>query len=126
MLHGPISMKFKNRQNEPQVLEVRIIVPYPRTGSFPGGSVVKNPPANAGGARDAGSIPSSGRSLGVGHGKPLQYSCQENPTTERTHRHPGVVGGVTAWKKHDGVFSSSWKVLRLHGGVSIIHGYIFM
>ena len=28
---------------------------------FPGGSVVKNPPANAG---DAGSIPGSGRSLG--------------------------------------------------------------
>ena len=42
---------------------------------FPGGSVVKNPPANAG---DAGSIPASGRSLGGGHGNPLQYSCLEN------------------------------------------------
>ena len=29
---------------------------------FPGGSVVKNAPANAGDARDAGSIPGSGRS----------------------------------------------------------------
>ena len=29
---------------------------------FPGGAVVKNPPANAGGARDASSIPGSGRS----------------------------------------------------------------
>ena len=33
--------------------------------------VVKNPPANAGGARDAGSIPGSGRSLGVGKGNLL-------------------------------------------------------
>ena len=41
--------------------------------------VVKNPPANAGDARDAGSIPRSGRSPGGGHGNPLQYSCQENP-----------------------------------------------
>ena len=44
---------------------------------FPGGSVVKNPPANAG---DAGSIPGSGRSPGVGNGNPLQYSCLENLT----------------------------------------------
>ena len=29
---------------------------------FPGGSVIKNPPANAGNARDVGSIPWSGRS----------------------------------------------------------------
>ena len=43
---------------------------------FPGGSVVKNPPANAG---DAGSIPGSGRSPGVGNGNPLQYSCLGNP-----------------------------------------------
>ena len=41
--------------------------------------VVKNSPANAGDIRDAGSIPGSGRSLGGGHGNPLQYSCLENP-----------------------------------------------
>ena len=35
--------------------------------------VVKNPPANAGGIRDSGSIP------GGGQGNPLQYSCLENP-----------------------------------------------
>ena len=45
---------------------------------FPGGSVVKNSPANAGEARDAGSIPRSGRSPGGGNGNPLQYSCLEN------------------------------------------------
>ena len=42
--------------------------------------MVKNPPANAGEVRDAGSIPGSGRSFGGGHGSPLQYSCLENPT----------------------------------------------
>ena len=41
--------------------------------------MVKNPPANAGGARDTGLIPGSGRSPGGGHGNPLQYSCLENP-----------------------------------------------
>ena len=46
---------------------------------FPGGSVVKNPPANAGEVGDAGSIPGLGRSLGGGNGNPLQYPCLENP-----------------------------------------------
>jgi len=43
---------------------------------FPGGSVVKNLPANAG---DAGSIFGSGRSPGEGNGNPLQYSCLRKP-----------------------------------------------
>jgi len=38
--------------------------------------VVKNPPANA---RDMGSVPGLGRSLGEGNGSPLQYSCLGNP-----------------------------------------------
>ena len=42
---------------------------------FPGGTVIRNWPANVG---DAGSIPGSGRSLGGGYGNPLQYSCLEN------------------------------------------------
>ena len=43
---------------------------------FPGGSVVKNSPANAG---EMGSIPGLGRSPAEGNGNPLQYSCLENP-----------------------------------------------
>ena len=43
---------------------------------FPGGSVVKNMPANPG---DADLIPGSGRSPGGGNGNPLQHSCLENP-----------------------------------------------
>ena len=39
--------------------------------------VIKNVPASEGDIRDpgAGSVPGSGRSLGGGHGNPLQYSC---------------------------------------------------
>ena len=47
---------------------------------FPSGTVVKNPPANAG---DEGSIPGSGRSPGGGNGNPLQNSCLENSTDIR-------------------------------------------
>ena len=46
---------------------------------FPGGSVVKNPPANAGTVGDLGLIPGLGRSPGIGNGNPLQYSCLDNP-----------------------------------------------
>ena len=46
---------------------------------FPGGSVVKNQPGNAGDIRDMGSTPGSGISPGGGHGTPLQYSCPKNP-----------------------------------------------
>ena len=42
---------------------------------FPGSSMVKNPPANAG---DIGLKPGSGRSPGGGNGNPLQYSCLGN------------------------------------------------
>ena len=40
--------------------------------------VVKNPPANAGDGRDAGSIPGLGRPPGEGTSNPLQYPCLEN------------------------------------------------
>ena len=82
--------------------------------------VVKNPPADAGDARDSGLIPRSGRSPGVGNSNPLQFSCLENTkdrgawwatihevaesdTTEqlnaRTHLDAGKIkqGGFTRW-----------------------------
>ena len=45
---------------------------------FPVGSVVKNLPTNAGDARNVGSVSGWGRSLGLGNGNPLQYSCLKN------------------------------------------------
>ena len=52
---------------------------HPAVLGFPGGSVVKNPPVNAG---NAGSIPGSGRSPGEGNGNPFQYLVWEMPQTE--------------------------------------------
>ena len=52
--------------------------------AFPGGSVVKNLPANAG---DTGSIPGSGSLPGEGKGNPLQYSC-----LEKSHGQTSLVG----------------------------------
>ena len=56
---------------------------------FPGGSVVKNPPANAG---DVDLIPGSGRSPGEGNGNLLQYSCLGNSMDREAWR--ATVQGV--------------------------------
>ena len=45
---------------------------------FPGGTVGKTLPGNAGDAGDTGSIPGWGRVLGGEIGNPLQYSCLGN------------------------------------------------
>ena len=63
---------------------------------FPGGSVVKNPPANAADAGDVSSVPGLGRPLGVGNDNLFQYSCLGNPrdggawwaTVHRTAKRP--------------------------------------
>ena len=57
---------------------------------FPGGSLVKNLPANVG---DAGSIPGSERSLGERNGNPVQYSSLGNPTDRGAWQ--ATVHGVT-------------------------------
>ena len=51
---------------------------------FSGGTLVKNPPANARDAGDTGLIPGSGRSLGGGNGNTLQDSCLGNPMTKES------------------------------------------
>ena len=60
---------------------------------FPGGSAVKNLPANA---AEACSIPESGRPPGGGNGNPLQYSCLENPK-DREARGAIVRGIAKSW-----------------------------
>ena len=58
--------------------------------------MVKNLASNAvcaGDVRDAGSIPASGRSPGVGNGNPLHYSCLGNPMERGAWQ--ATVHGVT-------------------------------
>ena len=64
---------------KPCIVIYRVVYLYM---GFPGGKMVKNSPANAGNRRDVASIPGLGRSLGVGNGNPLQYSCWKIPWTE--------------------------------------------
>ena len=74
--------------------------------------VVKNPPANAGDIKDAGSISVSGRSPGEGHGNPLQYSCWENPM------HRG------AWQATVQGVANSWtglKQLSMHTRIFLLY-----
>ena len=61
--------------------------------SFPGGSVVKNPPVSA---RDVGLIPGSGRSPGEGNGNPLQYPCLGN-SVDRGAWQATVHGVAKSW-----------------------------
>ena len=63
---------------------------------FPGGSVVKNPPANAG---DVTSRPGSERSPGEGNGYAFQYSCLENPMEREVWQ--AAVHGVTKKVGHN-------------------------
>ena len=58
---------------------------------FPYGAVVKNPPANAGDARDVGLIPGLGRSPGVENGNQLLYSGLKN-SMDRRAWHATVLG----------------------------------
>ena len=88
--------------------------------------MVKNPPANAGDARDLGLIPGLGRSSGEGNGNPLQYSCLENSmdrgalwaivhevgkrhklSTHRQRKHASLLAS--------GVFSNPWPSLACKG-----------
>ena len=56
--------------------DLDLLVLLPPSGGFPGGSVVKNLPANAG---DVALIPGLGRSPGEENGNLLQYFCLGNP-----------------------------------------------
>ena len=78
-------LQLSQGRSSPVIIFSPIMVNFLQVSlASPGGSAVKNPPANAG---DTGSIPGLGRSLGEGNGNPLQYSCLENP-----HRQGSLVG----------------------------------
>ena len=58
--------------------------------------MVKNPPADAGDARDEGSVPRLRRFPGVGNGNPLQYFFLENSMDRQ------------AWQALVHRFATSW------------------
>ena len=100
--------------------------------------VVKNPPANAGDARDVGSIPGSGRSPGGGHGNLLQYSCLENPMDMSLtlcwdvsgqawgrEQIPELLGGLGSRTQGPSVLNSVTSVLRQSGPFLLLVGHTF-
>ena len=72
---APISKSFVKIKLVSVWKALQIVPGYISTMGFPGGSVIKNPPANEG---DTDLIPESGRFPGEGNSNPLQYSCLEN------------------------------------------------
>ena len=70
--------------------------------------VVKKPPANTRDARDAGSIPGSGRAPGEGNGNPLQHSCLEN-SVDRGAWWATVHGVAKSWTQ-----LSDWTHMHTH------------
>ena len=74
---------------------------------FPGGSVVKDPPANGG---DVGLIPGLGRSPGEGNCNPLKYSCLGNPMDRRAWQ--AIVYGVV--KESDPILQLNNIILYTH------------
>ena len=78
--------------------------------------VVKNPLANAGDVRPVGSIPGSGRSLGGGHGNPLQYSRLENPQRQRS------LVGYSPWGHKESDTTEATEHARPGGSMSGLRG----
>ena len=86
---------------------------------FPGGSMVKNPPANAGDAGDMDSISGLERTPGVGNVNPLQYSCLENSMDRRAWR--AATHGVSTWgltTEHASSISTQWNNIQLLKGTT--------
>ena len=67
------------------------------TLGFPGGTVVKNLPVNAGDARDVGSIPESGRSAGLEMAIHSGILAWKIPWTEE----PGSLVGYSPWGRKE-------------------------
>ena len=63
---------------------------------FPGGASGKEPACNVGDTRDTGSVRGLGRSLRIGNGNPLQYSCLED-SMDRGAWQTTVHGAPKGW-----------------------------
>ena len=75
--------------------------------SFPGSTMIKNPPTSAGAL---GSIPGMGRSPGVGNGTPLQYSCLGDPLVREAWWSMGRKASDTAEHTHISRTGLPWRL----------------
>ena len=84
---------------------------------FPGGSVVKNPPATTEDEVDTGSIPGLGRSPGRENDSSSQYSCLENADGQRS------LAGCSPWIEEPGGLQpmdrGAWRAAA-HGQRSLV------
>ena len=80
--------------------------------------MVKNLPANAGDARDVGSIPESGRSPEGGSGNPFQYSCLKNAMD----RGAPTVHGITELDTTEHVHNATIYTITLIVSVLPLYG----
>ena len=96
---------------------------------FPGSSVLKNLPANAG---DRGVVPRSGRSLREGSGNPLQCSCLGNPMDRNLASYSpwgrkesdtteGTKQQQRGWKEH----SQYYSFISLRWGSTMVRTQIY-
>ena len=69
----------------------------PHVHGFPGGTVVKNPPANAADTRDAHLITGSGRSPREGNGNPLPIFLPRKSQGQRSLVGYGSMGSQKNW-----------------------------
>ena len=79
---------------------------------FPGGAVLKNPPAKAGDTRDADSVFVPGRPPGVGNVNQLQYSCLEN-SMDRGAWQATVYGVTKSWTEHTETAAAAARYMTL-------------
>ena len=92
--HGGAEPLFQKCTNIVKAEALKLHPPSNKAGVSLGGSMIKNPPVNAG---DAGSIPGSGRSLGEGNGNCSSVLAWEIPWTEE----PGWATAHGVAKRHD-------------------------
>ena len=88
-------MAYKAQNTYYQALYRKSLPTSTQHKAFPGGTLVKNSPANAG---DTVLTPGSGRSPGEGNSNRLQYSCLENPMDRGAWR-ATVHGVAKSWTR---------------------------
>ena len=108
------SLKLSHSYNSVVLFFLLLVISTYLRG-FPGGSMVKKPPANSGDSGDAGLIPGLGSSRGDRNGRLLQYSCLENPMGR------GAWWATVLWVAKSQTWLRDWSCTYL----SLVYLYIY-